>query len=119
MLSHIEETSYNREGSTTLSIEGKTNSDLVFAKHIKRVTKENIEINEYYVKKGTVGADAGHLLNPNGVWFVEGAQTSFDKRSGRKVFEFSKVTKGCFDYYLKFLETKNPAYLRNAEREIQ
>ncbi len=107
--------SYNKDGIPT----NTENDNSVFAKHSVRKTKEDITIKEYLVKKGTVGADAGHLLNPNSIWFIDGQETSFDKRSGRKVFEFSKVTKSCFDFYLKFLQTKNPAYLRNAEREVQ
>lgn len=73
----------------------------------------------FLIKRGRSGTTASFLLNPNNMWHAEGSENSFDKRTGRNVYELTKVTKDCFDYYIKFLQTKNLAYLRNAEREIQ
>jgi len=97
---------YNKDGELISS----EDEDKIFAKS---------QANSFFVKKGKVGADASHLLNPNSMWFNEGDEKAFDKRSGRKAFEFAKVTENCFNLYVKFLKTKNPAHLRNAEREIQ
>ena len=41
----------------------------------------------------------------------------FDKRRGINTYEYARVSEECFNYYLKFLQTKNPGYLRQAERE--
>lgn len=98
--------SYDKDG---VPFQGK-DEFAVFAKSTEK---------EFYVKKGKSGPESSHFLNPNGMWFTDGSERGFDKRSGRNVFEFTKVTKAAFDYYLKFLQTKNPAYLRNAEREVQ
>lgn len=106
---------YNSDGQLLVT----TNEDEVFAKSISSITKEGIDLEQFLVKKGRTGPDASHLLNPNSIWAAEGQERAFDRRSGRKTFEFAIVTKDCFNLYIKFLQTKNPAYLRNAEREIQ
>ncbi len=38
-------------------------------------------------------------------------------RKGKREYVFKKVEEQVFSYYLKFLKTKNPLWLRHAERE--
>lgn len=125
---------YNVDGK---ELSGEATDDLAFAKLViseekdsevevdNKTTmtvkkKEAVEPGEtYFVKRCTTGMDAGHLFNPNSIWNKGGETKAFDTRSGRSVYRYEKVTKTCFDLYLRFLFSKNPAYLRNAEREIQ
>ncbi len=102
--------SYNKEGTSF----HPENDGQVYAK----TTTLNSQTN-YYVKKSRSGINASFLLNPYGMWHNEGSEGAFDKRSGRNAYELTKVTEDCFNFYLRFLQTKNAAYLRNAEREIQ
>jgi hypothetical protein len=81
----------------------------------KKISTE--EANSFYVKRGTSGLEATRLLNVNSMWYDK--DKVFNKKIGKNVFEYSKVTETCFNLYLRFLQTKNVAYLRNAEREIQ
>jgi len=84
---------------------------------VKAIIDEPEETN-YYIKKCNMGADASHLLNPNSIWYKDGETRGFDKTRGKDYYSYSKVNENCFKLYLKFLETKNQAYLRNAEREM-
>lgn len=65
----------------------------------------------YYIKQDRYGS----LYNPQGL-YSERNQTKLT-RYGVK-WSFKEVTKKTFDNYLKFLETKNKAWLANAEREL-
>lgn len=57
----------------------------------------------------------GSLLNPYDM-YEEDRHNRVSE--GRKNWEFRKVSKKSFDYYVEFLKTKNQSWLRNAEREI-
>ena len=83
----------------------------------KTLTKKSKNIIKRYIKKCTVGMEASHFLNPYSMWYKESESASFDKRSGRNVYEYCEVDENCFQLYLKFLNTKNVVYLRHAERE--
>jgi len=65
----------------------------------------------YYVKQNRYGS----LYNPQGM-YSERNQAKMN-RYGAK-WSFKEVTQKTFDQYLKFLETKNEAWLSNAEREM-
>ena len=67
----------------------------------------------YWVKVG----DHGRVYNPIGM-YSEGKHNKFASRSGKNEFEFRKVNKKVFDFYVNFLRTKNLAWLHNAEREM-
>jgi hypothetical protein len=58
-----------------------------------------IENNKYFIKKATSGPESGHFLNPFSIWY-------------------QKVNSTCFNLYLRFLETRNLAHYRNAERAL-
>lgn len=66
----------------------------------------------YYVKQNRYGS----LYNPQGM-YSERNQTKMN-RYGAK-WSFKEVTQKTFEQYLKFLETKNEAWLSNAEREME
>lgn len=82
----------------------KTESKKVLAK------KEN---NKFYVKIGAYN----RLLNPMGL-FSEGNENKFLARFGKNEWVFKDVNANVFDMYVKFLSTKNLAWLNNAEREM-
>lgn len=67
----------------------------------------------YWVKVG----EHGRVYNPIGM-YSEGKHNKFTNRSGKNEFEFRKVNKKVFDFYVNFLRTKNLAWLHNAEREM-
>tara|TARA_R110002020_G_C16157627_1_gene763130 strand:- start:625 stop:1014 length:390 start_codon:yes stop_codon:yes gene_type:complete len=67
----------------------------------------------YYVKQNKYG----RLYNPSGM-YSEGNESKQLRHAGRPNWVFRDVNKKVFDYYLKFLETKNEAWLNNAEREL-
>lgn len=86
----------------------ETDTDNVFAKKIT-----NNSSCRYYIKVGTYGK----IYNPIGL-FSEGTANKFLARAGKKAWEFKEVNSKVFDMYIKFLKTKNMAWLNNAEREM-
>jgi hypothetical protein len=44
--------------------------------------------------------------------------TVYDTMSGQNRFVFVRVPRSAYDLYLRYLETENEAYLRQAEREL-
>jgi hypothetical protein len=68
----------------------------------------------YFIRTSSAGSRAGSFFD------VE-AQEPGDKRrresTGERRYEFRRVSKAAFDYYLHYLKTTNPVYLRLAERE--
>ncbi len=70
----------------------------------------------YFVKHGTAGADATHMLHPDNAFAEDNLQYKFERRIGKKHFEFKRVNEIAFNFYIKFLFTGNPSWLRQAER---
>jgi len=64
----------------------------------------------YYIKRGP----NGHFFNPIGL-YDEGKHQK--RHAGESVWVFKEVNKRAFEYYLKFLQNRNKAWLTNAERE--
>lgn len=79
------------------------------AAYAKRVVVNEKEI--HYIKQDRYG----NLFNPQGM-YSERNQSQSTRFS--KTWDFRVVTPKAFDLYLKFLETKNEAWLSNAEREL-
>jgi|TARA_Y100000356_G_scaffold132282_1_gene137301 hypothetical protein len=77
--------------------------------YAKKVSIEGQDI--YYVKRDKYGS----LYNPQGM-YSERNQTKLN-RYGAK-WSFMEVSKSAYDKYLKFLDSKNEAWLSNAEREL-
>lgn len=82
----------------------KTESKKTFAK---------TENNKFYIKIGAYN----RLLNPMGL-FSEGTENRFLSRIGRQEWVFKQVKESTFQMYVKFLSTKNIAWLQTAEREM-
>lgn len=72
--------------------------------------RSNCGVVNYYVKMAS-----GTILNPNSMY----AEFKHQKRSkiGEKIYQFQRVGKKVFEYYLQFLKTKNATWLANAQRE--
>jgi hypothetical protein len=86
------------------------NNEKVFAKQISRkdgTTKFMIRL-----------ASNGKLFNPLSIYGVE-QDNSFLNRVCRSNKKFREVNQKTFDWYLKFLNTKNIGWLNNAEREME
>jgi|TARA_R100001163_G_scaffold12639_1_gene11827 hypothetical protein len=67
---------------------------------------------KYYVKRGRYG----RLYNPIGL-YSEGTAKKQLRHAGRPEWQFKEATEQVFDKYIKFLKTKNVAWLNNAERD--
>ena len=93
---------------TTLLEEVEEDDSSAYAKTV-RINNKTV----YYVKQDKYG----NLYNPSGM-YSEGNASKELRHAGRPNWVFRDVEKKVFDYYLKFLETKNEAWLTNAEREL-
>lgn len=86
----------------------KEETKLTYAKSVVGSKKE-----KFYIKTGPYG----RVYNPMGL-FDEGKGNKFVAKLGKKEFEFTEVNYKIFEMYVKFLSTKNLAWLNNAEREL-
>ena len=68
---------------------------------------------KFYIKKNV----QGRLLNPLGI-YDEGQQMRKLNHKDQNVWLYKEVNVLAFEMYLKFLKTKNTAWLSNAEREL-
>ena len=66
----------------------------------------------FFVKRGR----HGKLYNPIGI-YSEGTANKQLRHTGRLEWEFKESTQKVFNFYIRFLKTKNSAWLNNAERE--
>lgn len=92
------------------------------AEHLTCAKKEvdrvgGVERSRPYIRKCTTGPNSGHFINPYGALSNERDFTTYDKLGGRRLYEYFLVNDGVFDQYVKYLRTRNPAHLRNAERD--
>ena len=66
----------------------------------------------FYIK-----SDLGNrLANPWDAVTSPSQDQRFTKRTGRPAWKFTKVSQECFEFYLKFLDTRNSNYYRTCER---
>lgn len=72
----------------------------------------------YFIKKANSGADAGRMYSHHSENHMPGQNPLKPTADGRSRYEFRKVTQNAFDYYLAYLRSDNPAFLRIAERDI-
>jgi len=70
----------------------------------------------FFIKKCNTGTNSGHFYDPNSLWNLENENKSFNSKKGKPIYQFVKVDAEIFELYLKYLKTKNPSHLRNAER---
>ena len=75
----------------------------------KKTNKEE----SFYLKVGAYN----RIFNPIGL-FSEGKSNKFHSKTGKKEYDFTRVNKRVFDWYINFLRTKNLSWLNNAEREL-
>ncbi len=97
---------YDEDNDGTITI--SKNRDLACAYFIIQSNRKR-----YFVKRNTYG----ELLNPIGL-YEEQRHNRKGKGSSRNMWEYREVGPKIFEFYLKFLNSKNPAWLKNAEREL-
>ena len=83
--------------------------DNAFAKQVLFEDGEHTQV-KYFVKRGPTG----RLLNPLGIFDDRHQKT----RLGLNTISWREVPKLAFTYYIKFLKSKNQAWLQHAEREV-
>lgn len=66
----------------------------------------------YYVKADM----SNRLANPWDAVTSASQEQRFTKRTGKAAWKFIKVNQECFEFYLKFLDTRNTSYYRTCER---
>lgn len=87
-----------------------SNNDKIFAKQMSRKDGST----KFMVRL----ASNGKLFNPLSIYGIE-QDNSFLNRVCRSNKKFREVNQKTFSWYLKFLNTKNIAWLNNAEREME
>ena len=90
---------------------------------LKQDDNENVFAKKILRKDGSVRymvkiSSNGKLYNPLSIYGME-PDKSFLNRVCRSNKKFKEVNSKAFDWYLKFLTTKNMAWLNNAEREME
>jgi hypothetical protein len=101
---------YELTGAQTIDPE----DEKCYSKEIVFKISERQNKHKYYIKANS----EGFLFNPWGM-FSEGTEAKYEKGHGRLKWRFTEVNKRCFDFYNRFLESRNQAWLANAEREIR
>lgn len=76
--------------------------------YAKTHLNSNSNLIEHFVKC----SNGGSLFHP---WSHE---NKMEKHRGKYTFEYTRVIKDVFDSYVRFLETKNIAHLKRAERNM-
>lgn len=84
-----------------------------YAKKSIYKTGDGAERSKYYIK---IASD-GSLFDPWGM-YSEGTQGAYDKEKGRSKWSFVEVNENSFNFYIKFLQSRNNSWLMNAKREI-
>tara|TARA_R110000824_G_scaffold17703_4_gene71284 strand:- start:1462 stop:1863 length:402 start_codon:yes stop_codon:yes gene_type:complete len=85
-----------------------------YAKKTILKTGAGAERSKYYIKM----ASDGSIFDPWGM-YSEGTQGLHDRERGRSKWSFSEVNESCFNFYIKFLQSRNNSWLMNAKREIR
>ena len=101
-----------QHGEVGYAVGGKEIDPTENKSHCKTVTygEGDETVSLYFIKIGI----RGFMFDP---WDSE-HQVSAGSRFGRPAWAYHKVSKACFDHYYKFLQSRNKAWLRQAEREI-
>ena len=85
-------------------------SDMALAKEVRDEDKRT-----YFIRCSTESSSRNNFYNPYGQNKAD-ALTKFNASKGKRLFEFRKVKEEVFDFYTKFLRTKNETYLTQAQR---
>jgi hypothetical protein len=108
----------NKVVTQFIGIDGQQYNDDCSSVYAKLETSERSTKTFYYVKKVTRGMQAGHLVDPWSIFEKPGEERQFDNRIGKHTFEYVSVNKVIFDLYIRYLQTKNTLYYRQAERAM-
>lgn len=106
----------NTVSSEFYGMQGKQHTqdtDEVFAKKVW-----NGRYFHFYVRHATSGPEAPHLMNPYGVHYVEGDHKHMHNHTGKRKYEYRKVSETAFNLYKLFLETGKQMYYRQADRAL-
>jgi hypothetical protein len=115
---NIEEDSLNKEYYTLLGEEDFISNECPRRhKDDEKVLAKKIQKKDGSYKTLIKTANNGKLYNPVAIYGQEKTHTFLDRvcRSNEK---FRPVNNKAFDWYVKFLSTKNIAWFYNAEREV-
>lgn len=93
------------------------NSNVQVAEDSKKVLARKIQRDDGSVKYSIKLDNSARLFNPGSI-FSSNQYTNFLDTVCRRSNKFKDVSEKTFSMYLKFLKTKNIAYLHNAEREM-
>jgi hypothetical protein len=103
----VEEIGIGTDGLITTEV----NSPACLAKTVKNIDTNSTR---YFVKFSNVGPTSGTMVDPEendlsrrGDWTAKG------------MFTFRAVNKAAYDFYVRFVQTKNKAYYHQAAREMQ
>lgn len=117
---------YSKEGveftDALATVNTYKDGDIYFSASAEHLTTAKKEVDEkgntrHYIRKCTTGASGGHFIDPFGALSNVRDFTSYDNQSARRFYEYTLVNADVFDRYVKYLRTRNPAHLRNAERD--
>lgn len=95
---------------TSLALSIKEGSSKEYARIVSVTSEGRPPHVTYWVRTN----GQGKYFDPYGL-YSEGLATK--KIGGKLVWDFREVKKGTFDYYIKFLQTKNRGWLNTAERQ--
>jgi hypothetical protein len=70
----------------------------------------------YYVKVATGGTDQGQLVNPRSMYFKIEDLGKISRQSGRRNFEYQKVSKAAYEDFVLFLRTRDRTFYARAAR---
>lgn len=82
----------------------------------KKSFDESLNGERFWIKICTNGINSGKFFDPSTNMTDE--LKRFDSHTGRFRYSYKSVNKECFNLYLTYLETKNTAFLKNAERNM-
>jgi len=106
-------------GYTIRRSSGKTNEidhlhKECYAKKTTLRTQDEVKRYKYYVKTSSDGS----IFDPWGM-YSEGTESKYNNEQGRSKWVFGEVNESCFNFYIKFLESRNNSWLMNAKREVR
>ena len=92
----------------------EVDSNNCYAKSSEVERPDGKHYSKYYVKSSSDGS----IFDPWGM-FSEGTQGDYSQGRGKMKWTFCEVNEKCFNFYINFLQTRNKAWLTNAEREVK
>lgn len=93
------------------------NSNIRVPEDSKKVLARKIQRDDGSIKYSIKLDSTARLFNPGSIFNTDKHSTFLDTVC-RRSNKFKDVSEKTFSMYLKFLKTKNTAYLHNAEREM-